>query len=99
MNLSTDLSRRAERQIAQQFMGRLQWEMIAIGLGQSVVWLANWYLVLHDVYPMWVAFVIATVCATVAYLPSHEGQHGNLSRKKEIPILAPSFPNESEGPL
>jgi beta-carotene hydroxylase len=80
----SDLSVDKEREVARQYMGRIQWESILIGLGQCIVWFVNWGLVLAGILPLWVGFLVATVCACLAYLPSHEGQHGNISgRRKE----------------
>ena len=42
---SQDLSIEAERKLARTFMGRIEWEMILIGLGQFSVWLTTWFLV------------------------------------------------------
>lgn len=78
-SMAQDLSIEAEREVARRFMGRLQWEAIAIGLGQCLVWFATWGLVLADVLPLLAGFIVATICCCLAYLPSHEGQHGNLS--------------------
>ena len=69
----------AERKLAASFMGRIQWEAIAIGLGQCTLWFANGWFVLSGTYSLWVGFPIAVLCCAVAYLPSHEGQHGNIS--------------------
>jgi beta-carotene hydroxylase len=54
--------------------------MILIGLGQTVIWLSLWPLVLNGIIDLWVGFLIASLCACFAYLPSHEAQHGNYSR-------------------
>ena len=35
---SEDLSLEAEKRIARSFMGRIEWEMIAIGLTQCFLW-------------------------------------------------------------
>ncbi len=78
-----DLSIEAEREVARQFMGRIQWESIVIGLGQFVVWLATWGLVLAGSLPLWAGFVIVTISTAFAYLPSHEGQHGNISGRQK----------------
>ena len=42
-----DLSVEAERELARTFMGRIEWEMIVIGLLQFVVWIACWVLVIN----------------------------------------------------
>ncbi|HSG92014.1 MAG TPA: fatty acid desaturase [Pseudomonadales bacterium] len=78
-----DLSVEAERAVARRFMGGIQWQMIAQGLGQVSLWFTNWYLVLAGTVPLWGGFLIATFCACLAYLPSHEGQHGNLSGRRK----------------
>jgi beta-carotene hydroxylase len=54
--------------------------MILIGLGQAAIWLSLWPLVLNGFLDLWVGFLIASLCACFAYLPSHEAQHGNYSR-------------------
>ena len=55
-NLDTsikDLSIEAERKLARTFMGRIEWEMILIGLGQFTVWLTTWVLVIQGFVPLW----------------------------------------------
>lgn len=79
---NVDLSLQAERRVARQFMGRVQWEMIVIGIGQCSVWLATYVLVIRHTVPLGIGFIIAAVCACFAYLTSHEGQHGNLSGRQ-----------------
>ena len=54
--------------------------MILIGIGQACVWLSLWPLVMFGIIPLWLGFVVACFCACMAYLPSHEAQHGNYSR-------------------
>ena len=41
LNFEKDLSIDAERLVARTFIGRIEWEMIVIGLGQFVVWLRS----------------------------------------------------------
>lgn len=77
-----DLSAKNERRVARQFMGRIQWEMIVIGLGQFTVWLVTYVLVILGRVPLWLGFIIATSSSLLAYLTSHEGQHGNLSGRR-----------------
>ena len=69
-----------EKAIAKSFSQRFQWEMILIGLGQAIIWLSLWPLVLNGFLDLWLGFLIASICACFAYLPSHEAQHGNYSR-------------------
>ena len=80
---SPDLSIDAERKIAKSFMGRVEWEMIAIGLGQFSLWIATWALVIIGTIPLYAGFLIALFTACNAYLPSHAGQHGHLSGGKK----------------
>ena len=78
-NDSMDLSIEAEREVARTFMGRIEWEMILIGLGQFTTWIVTWVLVVKGIIPLLVGFAIALFTACNAYLPSHAGQHGHLS--------------------
>ena len=78
--ISPEFSFEKEKAIAKSFSQRFQWEMILIGLGQATIWLSLWPLVLNGILDLWVGFLIASLCACFAYLPSHEAQHGNYSR-------------------
>tara|TARA_B100000482_G_scaffold49221_1_gene32860 strand:+ start:78 stop:1001 length:924 start_codon:yes stop_codon:yes gene_type:complete len=78
-NDSMDLSIEAEREVARTFMGRIEWEMILIGLGQFTIWVVTWVLVVNAIIPLFLGFLIALFTACNAYLPSHAGQHGHLS--------------------
>lgn len=80
---SPDLSVEAERLVARQFMGRVQWEAIVIGLGQASLWVVNLWCAFTGVYSLTLGFLISTLCCCVAYLPSHEGQHHNISGDKK----------------
>ena len=79
-DVSAEFSFEKEKVIAKSFSQRFQWEMILIGIGQAVIWLSLWPLVINGVIPLWAGFCIASLCACFAYLPSHESQHGNYSR-------------------
>ena len=78
--ISEEFTFAKEKEIAKSFSKRFQWEMIAIGLGQVSVWFTLWPMVIYSIIPLWAGFLIATICACFAYLPSHEAQHGNYSR-------------------
>ena len=84
-----------EKAIAKSLSQRFQWEMIAIGMGQATIFLSLWPLTLMGFIPLWAGFLIATLCACLAYLPSHEAQHGNYSRgnpkKRWIDSLVGNF--------
>ena len=77
---SEEFSFEKEKAIAKKYAQRFQWEMILIGVGQACIWLSLWPLVINEIIPLWSGFIIATICACFAYLPSHEAQHGNFSR-------------------
>ena len=79
-DVSLEYSFENEKAIAKGFSQRFQWEMILIGIGQAIIWLTLWPLVINGFVPLWAGFCIATICACFAYLPSHESQHGNYSR-------------------
>ena len=71
----------AERLLARTFMGRVEWEMIVIGLGQFILWIGIWFSVLSGFIPLWVGFFLSILSISFSYLPSHAGQHGHLSGK------------------
>jgi len=76
-----DLSIEQERKVARTFMGRIEWEMIVIGLGQCALWVVIWSLVVQSIIPLWAGFFMSTLTTAFSYLPSHAGQHGHLSGK------------------
>ena len=78
--IAVEFSFEKEKAIAKSFSQRFQWEMMLIGLGQAAIWLSLWPLVLNGFLDLWAGFLIASLCACFAYLPSHEAQHGNYSR-------------------
>ena len=69
-----------EKAIAKKYAQRFQWEMILIGVGQACIWFSLWPLAINEIIPLWSGFIIASFCACLSYLPSHEAQHGNYSR-------------------
>ena len=70
---------REEAAIARRFIGRVPWEMVIWGIGNFLVWLSLWPLVWSGVLPLWLGFVVATICCMLAYLPSHEAQHSIIA--------------------
>ena len=94
-NIPDEFSFEKEKAIAKSLSQRFQWEMIAIGIGQATIFLSLWPLTLMGYIPLWAGFLIATLCACLAYLPSHEAQHGNYSRgnpkKRWIDSLVGNF--------
>ena len=68
-----------ERRIAGKYMGIVPWGAVVWGLGNFLVFIALFPLVLMDVLPLWVAFPIATLNIMASYLPSHEAQHNIIA--------------------
>lgn len=73
--------RKLENQIARKYSGRLPWEAVIWAFGNTAVWLSLWPLVLLDVIPLWLGFIIATLNMTLCYLPTHDAQHDIIARK------------------
>ena len=63
-----DLSLEAEKKIARSFMGRIEWEMIAIGLTQCLFWFVVWAMVLNGFMPLWAGRITLIISTTFAYL-------------------------------
>jgi beta-carotene hydroxylase len=74
--------RAEEKAIADRFIDQgIPWLMVAWGLGNTLVWLSLWLLVLMGIMPLWLGFIIATCNVTLSYLPSHDAQHYIIARK------------------
>ena len=71
----------AERKIAGHYMQKTPWIIVFWGLTNCLVWLLLWPLVLIADLSLWVAFPVATLCCTLAYLPSHDAQHSIIARE------------------
>ena len=70
-----------ERKIASQYMRIVPWGAVAWGIGNTLAWLSLWPLVLLEVIPLWLGFIVATLTVLLAYLPSHEAQHSIIAGK------------------
>ena len=68
-----------ERKIAGKYMGTVPWGAVVWGIGNCLVFIALFPLVLLDILSLWVAFPIATLNVMLAYLPSHEAQHNIIA--------------------
>ncbi|MHA6332780.1 fatty acid desaturase [Qipengyuania sp. CAU 1752] len=71
---------RLEREIARKYAGKVPWGTVAWGLAMPVVWLADWALVLTEVIPLWLGFIIATLTLMYTYAPNHDAQHDIIGR-------------------
>ncbi len=87
MNAATDLSTLSDKQlrkmeiaIARKHSGMFPWEIVVWAFGNLAVWLALWPLVIFDVIPLWLGFVIATINMSLVYLPTHDAQHDIIAR-------------------
>ena len=68
-----------ERQVAAKHMQMVPWGAVIWGLGNCLVFIALFPLVLLDILPLWLAFPIATLSVMLSYLPSHEAQHNIIA--------------------
>ncbi len=50
-----------ERKIARRHSGMFPWLMVIWAFGNLVFWLSLWPLVLLDVMPLWLGFILATI--------------------------------------
>jgi len=66
--------------IARKHSGMFPWEIVVWAFGNMAVWLALWPLVIFDVVPLWLGFLIATVNMSLVYLPTHDAQHDIVAR-------------------
>ncbi|MEO0467039.1 MAG: fatty acid desaturase [Pseudomonadota bacterium] len=71
---------RAEREIARQHLDRFPWFSVAWAFVNFGTWLVLWPLVFFTGFPLWAAFLIATLNISLSYLPSHEAQHDIIAR-------------------
>lgn len=71
---------RLERDVARKHIGKFPWLIVFWAFANLAVWLALWPLVITDVIPLWAGFIIASINATICYLPSHEAQHDIIAR-------------------
>jgi len=74
---------RLEREIAREHMGHFPTFAVFWGFLNLAVWLALWPLVFTGLVPLWLGFIVATLCMTLSYLPSHEAQHDIIARPGE----------------
>ncbi len=68
-----------ERKIAGKYMGIVPWGAVIWGIGNCLVFVSLFPLVLFDVLPVWLAFPVATLNVMLSYLPSHEAQHNIIA--------------------
>ena len=80
-DLSEDQLGVLERRIAGKFMHIVPWGAVVWGIGNFILWLSLWPLVLMDIIPVWLAFPIATLNVMLSYLPSHEALHNIIAGK------------------
>ena len=68
-----------ERQIAGKYMGKVPWGAVIWGIGNCLIFIALFPLVLGGLVPLWAGFIVATLNVILAYLPSHEAQHNIIA--------------------
>ncbi len=72
---------RKEQEIARKFLFNDTWIYVVWGSINFLVWLSLWPLAIMEVLPLWLILIIACLNACLAYLPSHEAQHGNIIKR------------------
>ena len=70
-----------EQEIARKYLFNDTWIYIFWGIANFLVWLSLWPLAIMNILPLWVILIIASLNACLAYLPSHEAQHGNIIKR------------------
>jgi len=69
-----------ERAIARKHSGMFPWLMVCWAFGNLAFWLALWPLVLLDIIPLWLGFILSTISLSLVYLPTHDAQHDIIAR-------------------
>ena len=64
---------------AQQYMGKLAWPTVLLGVTVGLAYVATPLLLIAGVIPLAVAFVLMTVATYAAYTVLHEAAHGSIS--------------------
>ena len=72
--------RKLENKIARKHSGMFPYEIVIWAFGNLFVWLGVWALVLTNVMPLWLGFIIATINISLVYLPTHDAQHDIVAR-------------------
>ena len=70
-----------EQEIARKYLFNDTWIYVFWGIANFLVWLSLWPLAIMNILPLWVILIIASLNACLAYLPSHEAQHGNIIKR------------------
>ncbi len=70
-----------ERQIANKYMRKVPWGAVVWGIGNCLAFFTLILLVMTNVLPLWLGFILATVSIAASYLPSHEAQHNIIAGK------------------
>ncbi len=78
--LSSAELRKLENKIARKHSGMFPWLMVIWAFGNLFFWLSLWPLVILEVIPMWLGFILATISLSLVYLPTHDAQHDIIGR-------------------
>ncbi len=71
---------RLERDIARKHIGKFPWFAVVFAFVNLAIWISLWPLVITGTISVWVGLIIASINATLSYLPSHEAQHDIIAR-------------------
>ena len=64
---------------AQQYMGKLAWPTVLLGVTVGVAYVVTPLLLIAGIIPLAVAFLLMTVATYAAYTVLHEAAHGSIS--------------------
>ena len=70
-----------EQEIARKYLFNDTWIYVFWGIANFLIWLSLWPLAIMNILPLWIILIIACLNACLAYLPSHEAQHGNIIKR------------------
>lgn len=72
-----------ERKIAAKYLKIVPWGAVVWGFGNCILFLSLIPLAIAGLLPLWLGFLLATVCVMACYLPSHEAQHSIIAARGE----------------
>lgn len=72
--------RKIENKIAREHSGMFPWKIVAWAFINMAIWLSLWPLVLLQILPLWLGFIISTISLSLVYLPTHDAQHDIIAR-------------------
>ena len=79
-SLSDAELKKLELKVARKYSGMFPSLIVTWAFGNLIFWLALWPLVIFDVIPLWLGFILSTISLSLVYLPTHDAQHDIIAR-------------------